>query len=74
EYLEGLPYQSRLMGLTEDDWIAMSVGDQQAIIDEAYAAIRLYQSFHDNADRWIALNETDDPGDHVYPVPLEALP
>ena len=40
EYLEGLPYQSRLMGLTEDDWIAMGVGDQQAIIDEAYANIR----------------------------------
>ncbi|MGB0852057.1 MAG: VWA domain-containing protein [Pikeienuella sp.] len=74
EYLEGLPYQSRLMGLTEDDWIAMGVGDQQAIIDEAYANIRLYQSFHDDSARWIALNEGADPGDYVYPVPLEALP
>ena len=74
EYLEGLPYQSRLMGLTEDDWIAMGVGDQQAIIDEAYANIRLYQSFHDDSARWIALNEGAAPGDHVYPVPLEALP
>ncbi|MGF1476562.1 MAG: VWA domain-containing protein [Geminicoccaceae bacterium] len=74
EYLEGLPYQSRLMSLTEDDWIAMGVGDQQAIIDEAYANIRLYQTFHDDAERWIALNEGADPGDHVYPVPLEALP
>ena len=74
EYLEGLPYQSRLMGLTEDDWIAMGVGDQQAIIDEAYANIRLYQSFHDDSARWIALNEGAAPGDHVYPVPLEVLP
>lgn len=74
EYLDGLPYQSRLMSLTEDDWIAMGVGDQQAIIDEAYANIRLYQSFHDNPERWVALTEGADPGDHVYPVPLEALP
>jgi serine/threonine-protein kinase PpkA len=74
EYLEGLPYQSRLMSLSEDEWIAMGVGDQQAIIDEAYANIRLYQTFHDDAARWIALNEGADPGDHVYPVPLETLP
>lgn len=74
EYLEGLPYHSRLMSLSEDQWIAMGVGDQQAIIDEAYANIRLYQKLHDDAARWIALNEGDDPGDHVYPVPLQALP
>jgi serine/threonine-protein kinase PpkA len=52
----------------------MGVGDQQAIIDEPHAAIRLYQRFHDDAARWGALSEGADPGDHVYPIPLEALP
>jgi hypothetical protein len=74
EYLEGLPYQSRIMSLTEDDWIRMSVGEQQSIIDDVNSKIRLYQRFHDDSDRWIALNQGDDPGDWVYPVPLDALP
>ena len=74
EYLEGLPYQSRLMSIAEDDWVRMSVGDQHEIIDDVSSKIRLYQRFHDDADRWIALNEGDDPGDWVYPVPLDALP
>ncbi|ANK81454.1 MAG: serine/threonine protein kinase [Rhizobiales bacterium NRL2] len=74
EYLEGLPYQSRIMSLTEDDWQRMSVGEQQAIIDDVNSKVRLYQRFHDDSDRWIALNDGDDPGDWVYPVPLDALP
>ena len=74
EYLEGLPYQSRIMSITEDDWVRMSIGDQQEIIDDVNSKIRLYQRFHDDADRWLALNERDDPGDWVYPVPLDALP
>ncbi|WP_416896967.1 MAG: VWA domain-containing protein [Minwuia sp.] len=74
EYLDGLPYQSRIMSLTEDDWARMSVGEQQSIIDDVNSKIRLYQRFHDDSDRWIALNEGDDAGDWVYPVPLDALP
>jgi len=74
EYLERLPYQSRIMSLTEDDWVRMSVGEQQGIIDDVTSKLRLYQRYHDDADRWIALNEGADPGDWVYPVPLDALP
>jgi hypothetical protein len=74
EYLEGLPYQSKLMGLTEDDWVRMGIGDQQAIIDAVYSKIQLYQRFHDDSRRWIALNDGDDPGDWVYPVPIDVLP
>ena len=74
EYLEGLPYQSRIMSITEDDWVRMSIGDQQEIIDDVASKIRLYQRFHDDADRWIALDDGDDPGDWVYPAPLDALP
>lgn len=74
EYLDGLPYESRLMSLTEDNWIAMGVGEQENIIADARAKIRLYQSWDSDTDRWIALNENAAPGDHVYPVPLDALP
>lgn len=74
EYLEGLPYQSRLMSLTEDDWFRMGLSEQQAIIDDALSKMRLYQRFHDDTARWIALNDEADPGDHVYPVPIDMLP
>ena len=74
EYLDGLPYQSNLMSLTMDDWARMGVGEQQAIIDGVYSKIRLYQRFHDDSARWIALNEGAEPGDWVYPVPIDVLP
>ena len=74
EYLEGLPYQSRLMAMSEDDWMRMGVTEQQAIIDDARSKIELYQRYHDDVHRWIPLHENVDRGDHVYPVPLDALP
>lgn len=74
EYLDGLPYESRLMTLSEGDWLAMGVGQQQEIIDEARARIRLYRKWAEDPDRWIALHDGADPGDYVYPVPLDALP
>ncbi|MBK1665463.1 serine/threonine protein kinase [Rhodospirillum rubrum] len=74
EYLDGLPYQSRLMGLSQDDWIAMGVAEQQAIIDATYAKVQLYQKYHDDNDHWIALTPGAEPGDTVFPVPIDSLP
>ncbi|SNB55778.1 von Willebrand factor type A domain-containing protein [Arboricoccus pini] len=74
EYLDGLPFESQIMTLSQDDWTAMSVGEQQAIIDGINSKIRLYQRYHDDTTHWVALNPGDDPGDTVFPVPLESLP
>lgn len=74
EYLEGLPYQSKIMGIDQDLWQSWSVGEQQAFIDEIEAKIRLYEAYHNNVDRWIALDGGRVPGDAVYPIPLDALP
>lgn len=74
EYIDGLPYRSKVMSFDEDLWLSWSVGEQQAFIDEIEAKIALYQSFHDDTDRWVALDGGRVPGDAVYPVPLEALP
>lgn len=74
EYLEGLPYQSKIMGIDQDLWLSWSVGEQQAFIDEIEAKIRLYQAYHNNVDRWIELDGGRVPGDAVYPIPLDALP
>ena len=74
EYLDGLPYLSRLMTITEDDWMRMGVTEQQDIIDSAWSKIEFYQGIHDSADVWIPLHDDDHPDDYVYPIPLDRLP
>ncbi len=74
EYLDGLPYQSKLMGLDEDSWSRMGVGEQQAVIDDIKAKVALYQRYHDDVDRWVKLSQAAAPGDTVYPVPIDSLP
>ncbi|MFE0752572.1 vWA domain-containing protein [Inquilinus sp. NPDC058860] len=74
EYLEGLPYRSRIMDLTEDDWLSWSYGQQRQFLDDLQAKIRLYQQVYDNTDLWIALDGDRTGGEAVYPMPLDALP
>lgn len=74
EYLDGLPYQSKVMSIDQDAWTRMSVGEQQALIDEVKSKVALYQRYHDDTDRWVLLAPHAQAGDAVYPVPLDALP
>ena len=74
EYLEGLPYQSQLMGMSFDTWTNMSVGQSQAVIDNLKSLVTLYQRFHDDVDRWVKLNPSATDGERVYPVPIDSLP
>jgi hypothetical protein len=74
EYLDGLPYQSALMGMSFDTWKNMSVGQQQAMVDNLKSLAALYQRFNDDVDRWVKLNPSAGDGDRVFPVPLDALP
>ena len=74
EYLQGLPYQSRLMSISQDDWMRMGFTEQQEIIDDTRSKLEFYQRYHDDTNRWIRLHPSDRPDDHVYAVPLSALP
>jgi serine/threonine-protein kinase PpkA len=74
EYLDDLPYKSKVMAMTQDLWKSWSIGEQQVFLDEVAAKLRLYRRIHDDVDRWVVLDGTRDPGDSVYPVPLDALP
>lgn len=74
EYLEGLPYQSQLMRIDFSGWTNMSVGQQQAVIDNMKSLVALYQRFHDDVDRWVKLNPAASDGDKVFPVPIDSLP
>jgi len=74
EFLEGLPYQSRLMSMSNDLWGSLSSDEQDNFIYALEANVKAYKSIHDEPDRWVALNEGDDADERVYPLPLELLP
>ncbi len=74
EFLEGLPYQSRLMSMNNELWSSLSPDDQDNFVNNLEANVKAYQSIHDAPEGWIALNEGDEADEMVYPLPLELLP
>jgi hypothetical protein len=74
EYLDGLPYRSDIMNISQDDWQAMGGIKQADILDGVEAKLRLYQEFQSQTDLWINLAGHEHPGEAAYPVPIEALP
>lgn len=73
EFLDDLPYKSNIMRLTEEDWYRLSVGEQQAVVDDLKSKIRRYQRYHDDVSNWVSFEKTE-PGDMVYRVPLRMMP
>lgn len=73
EYLDGLPYQSQVMELTEQEWLAMGAAAQRELINGIEAKLRLYQEFAARPDLWVTLDGRPG-GEAFFPVPLDALP
>ena len=74
EFIEGLPYKSRIMGLTNELWAAWGYDAQGAFLEEMESKSRTYQSIHDSPELWIEVNKGDDPDSHVFPISLALLP
>ncbi|MDH0646708.1 protein kinase [Pseudomonas sp. GD03858] len=73
EYLEGLPYRSKSLSMTQDLWLSLSVAEQEDFIDELDSKIRLYETFHNDMANWVRFGNAE-PGDALYRVPLATLP
>ncbi len=73
EFLEGLPYKSQVMNLTEARWIAMSAREQDELIYSLEAKMRLYAEYHNDTDNWVSFGAAD-PAEALYRVPLSSLP
>jgi serine/threonine-protein kinase PpkA len=73
EFLDDLPYRSSIMRLTEEDWYRLSVGEQQAIVNNLKSKIRRYTQIHDDVANWVTFGAAE-PGDAVYRVPLSLMP
>lgn len=74
EYLDGLPYLSDVLSLDEETWKGMEGLDQEKFIRRLNTKLKYYQRYNADADRWVSLAAGSDAREHVYPVPLEALP
>lgn len=74
EFMQDLPYQSKIMSMSNDLWDSWSLDQQEEFLNEVDAKIQLYVVIHDEPKGWIALNKGDDPDEHVYPLSLTALP
>lgn len=73
EYLEGLPYRSKSLNMTQELWLSLSVAEQEDFIDELESKIRLYETFHNDIANWVRFGDSQ-PGDALYRVPLATLP
>ncbi|TFF36633.1 serine/threonine-protein kinase [Pseudomonas sp. RIT623] len=73
EYLDGLPYRSKSLAMTQDLWLSLSVAEQEDFIDELDSKIRLYETFHNDMANWVRFGKAE-PGDALYRVPLSTLP
>lgn len=74
EYLEGLPYRSRIMTITPSDWVRMSISEQQSLVNDLYDKVALYRGYNATTDQWVDVAGTGDGNAMVYPMPLDDLP
>lgn len=73
EFLQGLPYKSQVMNLTEAHWLAMSAREQDELVYSLEAKMRLYREYHNDTGNWMRFGQSD-PAEAVYRVPLTSLP
>jgi len=72
-YLQLLPYRSKILRIDRQTWLSMGMTRQQEFIDELEYKLRQYQDMYQDSDRWVLLDRND-PGNKVFPVPLDSLP
>lgn len=75
EMLDGLPYKSDIMQITEEDWIALPISQQQSILHRLTNKVDLYARFNEATDQWVDYLGTDAGANGLlYPMQLDDLP
>lgn len=74
EYLDGLPYHSGLLNINESDWVAMGGIAQREVISTVETKLRLFREYDAQRDLWVDLSGSHNPGEMVFPVPIDDLP
>jgi hypothetical protein len=74
EFLQDRPYQSQIMEFTQEEWNSMGAGRRTEIVNALEAKLRLYEEFNRQPSLWVSFDGGRDPGEAMYPVPIDALP
>lgn len=75
EFLHDLPYKSDIMNLTENDWYALSVGEQQEKINRLETLFEFYKEYDRDPAAWVNLGDSGTSKDeYVIRIPLTMLP
>ncbi len=74
EYVEDLPYQSEVLGLSLEDWETWPAERQLDFVHRLESKVQYYQALHDHTDLWVSLNGGPITGESVFPVLLDLLP
>ncbi|WP_456385717.1 vWA domain-containing protein [Profundibacter sp.] len=75
EYLEGLPYKSRIMNITESDYVRLTISEQQGLMNELFEKIERYKRYNQATDQWVDYLQTGGSAQSLlYPMKLDDLP
>lgn len=74
DFLTGLPYKSKIMGMTKDDWREMGADRANQYRNEIVSKVGYYAEIYKDASKWQKLNAGSDSGEYVTPIPIDMLP
>jgi uncharacterized protein YdbL (DUF1318 family) len=74
DFLAGLPYKSKIMGMTKDDWREMGADRANQYRNEIVSKVQYYSEIYKDGTKWQKLNQNADSGEFVTPVPIDMLP
>ena len=74
DFLTGLPYKSKIMGMTKDDWREMGADRANQYRNEIVSKVGYYAEIYKDATKWQKLNAGSDSGEYVTPIPIDMLP
>lgn len=74
DYLADLPYKSPIMEISQDDWRALSPAGRRELVNAMEGKLRLYEEYNRQPSLWVSFDGGRNPGEAMYPVPLDHLP
>lgn len=73
QYLNDLPYVSKLLKMSAEEWDSFPPQTQKEFVDDVRAKVRGYREVAESQRNWYRLTDREG-GEDVYPLPLALLP
>lgn len=73
QYLNDLPYVSKLLRMSAEEWDSFPPQTQKEFVDDVRAKVRGYREVAESQRNWYRLTDREG-GEDVYPLPLALLP